>query len=316
MNIRYPGIIALLTIISCAGQLQAQTDTTIKSFDIAKDDAENLNVLRQWITWNNPGSLLVKHLTKVATDYYDLRDKQITQLKGKADWIKRQSIVAEKINNILGPFPEKTPLNAEVTGVIQKGDYRIEKIIYQSMPGFYVTGCMYIPNKINNKVPAILNVIGHDQEAFRAPLYQTINSNLAKKGMIVFAIDPPGQGEHVQYYDSTVRFSSVGYTVIEHCYFGNQCFVSGISAAKFFIWDGIRAIDYLISRKEVDASKIGVTGFSGGGTITSYIGAVDNRVSVSIPCSWSNASRRQIETKGAFDAESVLMHSVKNGITY
>ena len=316
MNIRYHGIIALLTIILCAGQLQAQTDTAIKSIDIAKDDAENLNVLRQWLTWNNPGSLLVQHLTKAATDYYDLRDKQIAQLKSKEDWIKRQSIVAEKINNILGPFPEKTPLNAEVTGVIQKGDYRIEKIIYQSMPGFYVTGCMYIPNRINNKVPAILNVIGHDQEAFRAPLYQTINSNLAKKGMIVFAIDPPGQGEHVQYYDSTVQFSSVGYTVIEHCYFGNQCFVSGISAAKFFIWDGIRAIDYLISRKEVDASKIGVTGFSGGGTITSYIGAVDNRVSVSIPCSWSNASRRQIETKGAFDAESVLMHSVKDGITY
>jgi hypothetical protein len=82
--------------------------------------------------------------------------------------------------------------------------------------------------------------------------------------MIVFAIDPPGQGEHVQYYDTSVKFSSVGYTVIEHCYFGNQGFLSGISSARFFIWDGIRAIDYLISRKEVDASKIGVTGFSGG----------------------------------------------------
>ena len=313
MSIRSCRIFALLITILCAGQLPAQT---IKSIDVPKDDAENLNVLRQWLTWNNPGSLLVQHLTKQAINYYDARDKQIAQLKTKADWIKRQAIVAEKINNILGPFPEKTPLNAQVTGVIQKGDYRIEKIIYESMPGFYVTGCMYIPNKIDNRVPAILNVIGHDQEAFRAPLYQTINSNLAKKGMIVFAIDPPGQGEHVQYYDSSVQFSCVGYTVIEHCYFGNQCFVSGISAAKFFIWDGIRAIDYLISRKEVDASRIGVTGFSGGGTITSYIGAVDNRVSVSIPCSWSNASRRQIETKGAFDAESVLMHSVKNGITY
>ena len=134
--------------------------------------------------------------------------------------------------------------------------------------------------------------------------------------MIVFAIDPPGQGEHVQYYDTSVKFSSVGYTVIEHCYFGNQCFLSGISSARFFIWDGIRAIDYLISRKEVDASKIGVTGFSGGGTITSYIGAVDKRVLVSVPSSWSNATRRHIETKGSVDAESVLMHSVKNGITF
>jgi len=299
-----------------ASQLSAQTDTTVLSIDIPKDDTENLNVLRQWLKWNNPGSLLVEHLTRQANYYYDARDKQISRLNNKADWMNRQSIVAAKINHILGPFPDKTPLNAVVTGVIDKVDYRIEKIIFESMPGFYVTGCLYLPAKIANKAPAILNVIGHDQEAFRAPLYQTINTNLAKKGMIVFAIDPPGQGEHVQYYDSSVRFSSIGYTVIEHCYFGNQCFLSGISSAKFFIWDGIRAIDYLISRKEVDASKIGVTGFSGGGTITSYIAAVDKRVLVSIPCSWSNASRRQIETKGGVDAESVLMHSVKNGITY
>jgi cephalosporin-C deacetylase-like acetyl esterase len=308
--------ITLFLIFLSAEQLSAQTDTTMLAIDVPKDDAENLNVLRQWLKWNNPGSLLVEHLTRQANYYYDARDKQISQLKNKADWLNQQSIVAAKIKNILGPFPEKTPLNAVVTGVIDKGDYRIEKIIFESMPGFYVTGCLYLPAKVTNKAPAILNVIGHDQEAFRAPLYQTINTNLAKKGMIVFAIDPPGQGEHVQYYDTSAGFSSVGYTVIEHCYFGNQCFVSGISSAKFFIWDGIRAIDYLISRKEVDASKIGVTGFSGGGTITSYIAAVDKRVLVSIPCSWSNASRRQIETKGGVDAESVLMHSVKNGITY
>jgi len=312
---KYFRLALFLTLLS-AGRLSAQTDTAILDIDIPKDDSENLNVLRQWLKWNNPGSLLVQHLTSESENYYNARDKQISQLKNKADWQKRQSIVGEKISKILGAFPEKTPLNAQVTGVIDRGDYRIEKIIYESMPGFYVTGCLYLPAKINNKAPAILNVIGHDQEAFRAPLYQTINGNLAKKGMIVFAIDPPGQGEHVQYYDSSIQFSSIGYTVIEHCYFGNQCFLSGISSAKFFIWDGIRAIDYLISRKEVDASKIGVTGFSGGGTITSYIGALDNRVLVSIPCSWSNASRRQIETKGAFDAESVLMHSVKDGITY
>ena len=312
---KYISVALFLTFLS-AGQLSAQNDTSILSFDIPKGDSENLNVLRQWLKWNNPGSLLVEHLTKQATTYYDARDKQIAQLKGKADWLKRQSIVAGKLNDILGAFPEKTPLNAEVTAIIDKGDYRIEKIIYESMPGFYVTGCLYLPTKIVNKAPAILNVIGHDQESFRAPLYQTINTNLAKKGMIVFAIDPPGQGEHVQYYDSSIHFSSIGYSVIEHCYFGNQGFLAGLSSARFFVWDGMRAIDYLISRKEVDASKIGVTGFSGGGTITSYIAAVDKRVSVSVPCSWSNATRRQLETKGGVDAESVLMHSVKNGITF
>ena len=203
-----------------------------------------------------------------------------------------------------------------ITGVIKKEGYRIEKIVFESFPGFYVTGCLFIPAKIKGKAAAILNVIGHEQESFRAELDQVIILNLVKKGMIVFAIDPIGQGEHVQYYDPSVNFSSIGYSVIEHCYFGNQCFLSGFSSARYFIWDGIRAIDYLLTRKEVDPERIGVTGFSGGGTVTSYLGAFDERVKVIVPCSWSNATRRQLETKGAQDAEATLVHSVAKGITF
>jgi dipeptidyl aminopeptidase/acylaminoacyl peptidase len=88
---------------------------------------------------------------------------------------------------------------------VQKRGYRIEKIIYQSLPGVYVTGCLYLPDSINGKIPAVLDLMGHEQEAFRAPLYQLMIINLVKKGMVVFAIDPPGQGEHVQYYDPTSR---------------------------------------------------------------------------------------------------------------
>jgi dienelactone hydrolase len=146
-------------------------------------------------------------------------------------------------------------------------------------------------------------------------LYQVLNINLAKKGILVFAIDPPGQGEHVQYYDPEIKFSSIGYSVVEHCYFGNQCFLSGSSCAKYFIWDGMRAIDYLVSRKDVDPDRIGVTGFSGGGTITTYISAFDERVKVSVPCSWSTASGRQFETKGAQDAESEFYRGMAEGIT-
>jgi dienelactone hydrolase len=103
---------------------------------------------------------------------------------------------------------------------------------------------------------------------------------------------------------------------LEHSYFGDQCFLSGSSAARYFIWEGIRAIDYLISRKDVDPARIGVTGFSGGGTITSYLSAFDERVRVSIPCSWSTASRRQLETKGAQDAETEFPRGVAEGITF
>jgi len=134
--------------------------------------------------------------------------------------------------------------------------------------------------------------------------------------MIVFAIDPLGQGEHVQYYDREIKFSAIGYSVIEHCYFGNVCFLAGVSSAKHFIWDGIRAIDYLLTRSEVDPENIGVTGFSGGGTVTSYLMALDDRVKVAIPCSWPTAYRRLLEMKGIGDAETILIHGLAKGITF
>jgi cephalosporin-C deacetylase-like acetyl esterase len=279
-------------------------------------EAENLNVFESWIKWNNPGSLLINHLIKQADVLYDIRDKEIGKLKTLDGWKGRQLYVKNKLADLIGPFPPKDPLNPRITGTIRKDGYRVEKIVYESMPGFYVTGCLYIPDKIKGKTAAILNVIGHNQESFRNKLYQVINYNLVKKGIIVFAIDPPGQGEHVQYFDSQIKLSSIGYSVIEHCYFGNQCFLTGSSCAKYFIWDGIRAIDYLLTRKEVDPERIGVTGFSGGGTITAYIAAFDDRVKVSVPCSWATASRRQIETKGVQDAETVFYRGLVNGITF
>jgi hypothetical protein len=93
--------------------------------------------------------------------------------------MRRQKIVKNKLMEMVGPFPEKTPLNAKITGTIKSNGYRVEKIVYESMPGFYVTGCLYIPEGLKGKAPAILNVIGHNQDAFRMELYQLINYNLA-----------------------------------------------------------------------------------------------------------------------------------------
>ena len=278
---------------------------------------ENLDVFHRWIRWNNPGSFLINHLIDLADGYHEIRDKEIAALRTREDWENRQELVRGKLMDLMGPFPGKTPLNPQITGTLYKDGYRVEKIVYESMPGLYVTGALFIPEGIDpGGAPAILNFIGHNQIAFRAELYQIIILNLVKKGMIVFAIDPPGQGERVQYYDPEIEFSSIGYSVIEHCYAGNQVFLSGASIAKYFTWDGIRAIDYLLTRSEVDSSRIGVTGFSGGGTVTSFVSALDDRVSVSVPSSWATASKRQLETRGAQDAETELARSVAEGITF
>ncbi|MCB0688767.1 MAG: acetylxylan esterase, partial [Saprospiraceae bacterium] len=278
-------------------------------------DEEELDVLKNWIIWDNPGNSLISHMVDKAEPYYDRRDSIIKSLKSKEHWELRQRWVKDRLTSILGPFPHKTSLNPQITGTIDQEGYRIEKIIFESQPQYYVSACLYIPDHIQEKVPAVLNLIGHEQESFRAELDQLVMVNLVKKGIIVMSIDPPGQGENVQYYDPDLKLSRIGYSVIEHCYFGNQCFLSGTSSAKYFVWDAIRAIDYLCSRKEVDPDRIGVTGFSGGGTITTYVSAIDDRVLVSVPSSWSTASRRQLESKGAQDAEAELYHALKEGIT-
>ena len=297
--------------------LYSQSKPAPKHVDLTLEkEEEDLTVFHQWNRWNNPGSMLINYLTKLANGYYDTRDGEIAKLKTMEDWIRRQKSIKDKLMEIVGPFPQKTPLNSKITGSIKKNGYRVEKIVYESMPGFYVTGCLYIPDGLKGKAPAILNVIGHNQDAFRMELYQLINCNLAKKGMIILAIDPPGQGEHVQYFDPKINFSSIGYSVIEHCYFGNQLFLSGFSPARYFIWDGIRGIDYLLSRSDVDPERIGVTGWSGGGTVTSFISAFDERVKVSVPCSWATTNKRLLETKGIQDTENSFIHGLAKGITF
>jgi cephalosporin-C deacetylase-like acetyl esterase len=305
-NCRSFGIVLILFIILLGANL-------ISAQEI--EEEENLNVFHQWIKWNNPGGLLIQHLLDQTSGYYDRRDTEISTLKTKYDWLKRQEKVKKLLLETVGPFPEKTPLNPKITGVVQKDGYRVEKIVFESMPDMYVVGCLFIPDGITDKRPAILNVLGHYQESFRVPPPQVLAINLVKKGFIVFLIDPPGQGENVQNFDPKINYSSIGYSVIEHCYFGNQCFLSGVSPARYFIWDGIRAVDYLSTRSDVDPERIGLTGHSGGGTITSYVAAFDERIKVSIPCAWSTAQRSEIEMKGAQDAEAEMYQGLSNGLT-
>ncbi len=183
------------------------------------------------------------------------------------------------------------------------------------MPSFYVTGCMFIPDG-KGKKPAILFTSGHTQESFRYPSYQVMILNLVKKGFIVFAIDPVSQGERVQIYDAQKNASAIGPTTREHGYLGTQCIISGVSLARYFIWDGIRGIDYLLTRKEVDPARLGVTGQSGGGTQSAYIFACDDRIKAGAPVNYITGFRRLLESIGPQDAEQNMYHVVSNGITH
>jgi cephalosporin-C deacetylase-like acetyl esterase len=282
---------------------------------------ENLNVLDQWVEWSNAENMLSLHINKQAFHYLDIREKEIDKLNTRSDWERRQKEIKETFLQIVGPLPVKTPLNPRVTGVIQKDGYTIEKIIFESMPNYYVSGCLFIPDEGGGRKPAILNVIGHTQIAFRtskSDLYQPIILNLVKKGFIVFAIDPMGQGERIEYtIDEKIRIGlNIRRATSEHSYVNNQCLLSGYSAAKYWIWDGVRAVDYLLSREEVDPDRIGLTGLSGGGMATAYIAAFDERIKATAPAGYICGFRRLLESIGPQDGEQNFYHGLANGIDH
>ena len=279
-------------------------------------EIEDLSVLKGWIEWSDSSNQLQHHLNRVAFKFLEERRNKIKSLATVEDWKHRQQEVKDTLNRIIGPFPERTPLNAKVVGTVKKEGFRIEKIVFESMPNFFVTACLFIPDNLQGKTPAILNLIGHTDIAFRAPSYQQLVLNLVKKGFIVLAVDPLGQGERLQYYDAAVNRSVVGGPTTEHSYFGKQCFLTGSSAARYFTWDAIRAIDYLVSRPEVDPSRIGVTGISGGGTQTSYVAALDERVAAAAPTCYICGFHRLFESIGPQDAEQNFNGGVASGIDH
>lgn len=276
-----------------------------------------LDVLRNnWLQYTDAPNSFYHFLTGEAFKLLEKRDGKVTQLKTKDDLLQRQTEVRQALWEIIGPFPEKTPLNAKITGTIKKNGYRVENIIYESLPGFYVTASLFIPDNLKKSVPAILFCSGHSTGAYRLPYYQLPLLNLVNKGFIVLAIDPIGQGERLQYYNPETKESTIGGSTKEHSYFAAQVFIIGKSSARYFLWDGIRGIDYLVSRMEVDPKRIGVHGLSGGGTQTAYISALDERVLASAPAGYITSYCRLLESMGVGDAEQNFYHGISSGIDH
>ncbi len=290
----------LLAYFLLAISLRAQSDENLFDFWKFYSDAENAQ-------YKTSCSFAFKQL--------DQRKKAIAQLSTTGDHLERQKLVKEKLLRLMGPFPEKTPLNTRVTGVIKKKDYQVEKVVYESIPGYYVTAALFLPNKRKRKAPAILYASGHTKNGFRSAVYQHVIINLVKKGFIVLAFDPIGQGERLQYFDEEKGVSQFGPTH-EHSYPGAQCYIAGYSPTKYFVWDGIRSVDYLLTRDEVDPSRIGMTGRSGGGTQTAYVAAVDDRIYAAAPECFITSLEYILKTIGPQDAEQNLMHTIKEGIDH
>ncbi|MCE6992460.1 acetylxylan esterase [Dyadobacter sp. CY323] len=272
---------------------------------------EDLSVYSYWKYYQKTtDQLFYNELSNRAFGQLEKREAAIAKLTTKEQWQKRQAEVRAKLAKSVGPFPKKTPLNPVITGTLKKEDFTVEKLYYESRPGYHVTAALFIPDKRQEKAPAIIFCSGHSENGFRSEAYQHLILNYVKKGFIVLAFDPIGQGERIQYQPDELKEGATG----EHSYAGVQTFVAGLPAANYFIWDGIRTVDYLLTRKEVDPARIGIAGRSGGGTQGAYIAAMDDRILAAAPECYITTFDKLIKSNGPQDAEQNLMYGLENGI--
>jgi dienelactone hydrolase len=195
-----------------------------------------------------------------------------------------------KLLRLIGGLPEtKTPLDARVTGSIPMEGYRIDKLVFESLPGIHVTALVYVPEGPMGKRPAVLLACGHSPVGKAHPGYQEIAVRLARRGYVVLCWDPVGQGERSQFWDAARGRSRYNLVCGEHAVLGNFATIAGTSLVRYMVWDGIRAIDYLLSRDDVDAERIAITGTSGGGFQSLWIGALDPRVAAILPSCFPTA---------------------------
>lgn len=256
-------------------------------------------------------------LQQRAAQQLSARKQAVAAITTRAAAEARGKAMRSTLIELIGGLPaSKTPLALTRSIAVERQDYRIEKLIYQSQPNFYVTANLYVPARRNGRLPAVLQPTGHSTSAKVRAFYQTLALGLVKTGFVVLTYDPLGQGERRVFYDAALGDSKVGGTTTEHQMLGVQSVLAGESIAREMIWDGIRGIDVLQSLPEVDGSRIGVAGCSGGGTLTSYLAVVDERVKAAAPACYITDWESQLPVTGPQDAEQQFPMQLARGMNH
>jgi len=257
-------------------------------------------------------ALVYSQLQQQAYAALDRRHKSFEQLKSEEQITAYQKRQKEFFTKQLGGFPKRTPLHAKVVGKLPGDGYRIEKVIFESQPRHRVTALLYLPDGPGPH-PGVVVASGHSRTGKTAGYNQRFGIALARNGIAAFCYDPIGQGERSQILDADgkPRYRS---TTTEHFLVGVGSILVGTNTARYRIWDGMRSIDYLAGREDIDSERIGFTGCSGGGTLTSYVMALDDRVACAAPACYLTTFRRLIETIGPQDAEQNIFGQIEFGM--
>jgi cephalosporin-C deacetylase-like acetyl esterase len=258
----------------------------------------DLRVIRDTPAEPEYRDMMMKFLLAQAARLTSERLATFHAIQSRRDFEKWQTANRQKFLDLIGGLPEtKTPLHPQITGEFQREGYIVRKVIFESLPGFYVTANLYVPTVGKPPFPAILTPLGHSDNGKAYDIYQHLFIGLVKRGYVVLSYDPLGQGERLEYWNYANQTPLLSGPDSEHAMMGIQEYLLGQDVARYFIWDGIRGLDYLSSLPEVDASRLGVTGNSGGGTLTTYISMLDPRVRVASIVTFLTSIPKKIESR-------------------
>ena len=231
------------------------------------------------VAYRNYGRCLPDYLKGLAQAAYTRRRADLEKLVTPELIAERKRWARQSFWSLIGGQPERTPLNPRTVDTVQRGSYHIEKVIYDSRPGLPVTANLYVPNRGRGPFPAVLLQMGHSPLGKAYTTYQRCAQGLVQLGFVVLAFDPQGQGERVYYPDSSGKASRLSSADEEHSTPGRQMLLTGDTVTRLQTWDAVRSLDYLLSLPSVDRRNVATTGQSGGGTISMFLMAVDDRLS-------------------------------------
>jgi dienelactone hydrolase len=241
--------------------------------------------------------------TEQAWKQDDERRARFAALTTPQDVQRLQGELRRKLLAMIGGLPsEKTPLNARITGRVQGDGFHIEKLVFESLPGVFVTALVYVPEGGAGPHPAVLVACGHSQNG--KAYYQALCQRLARRGYVVICWDPVGQGERSQFWDAAAKKSRYNLICGEHAVLGNLAYLADANLARWEVWDGMRALDYLLTRAEVDPARVSITGTSGGGFQAALIGALDPRIHVVAPSCYITSLPMRVHNRIFKDPDS------------
>ena len=246
--------------------------------------------------------MVLDHTVSTVREIYAERARRLSEIRTRKQALAYQGKVQTAIPRSFGPRPRKSALKAQITDIIELPTHRIENILFESRPGCLVTGNLYIPKKLAGPAPGVIGTCGHSATGKREGLYQGFCQRLVRNGFVVFIVDPFNQGERDQYYDIPNR-ESVRACTRAHNMMGKQLELLGEWFGAWRTWDKVRALDYLLTRQEIDPTRIGLTGNSGGGTMTTWTWAYEPRFTMAAPSCFVTSFLNNLENELPADSE-------------